>query len=295
MKEKDFINTIKSVLNSKYIGDDCAHLKDIGIVVSQDNLVENIHFSMDYTDAYKLGYKSAMVNISDIAASGAKPVYLSVGLSLPPNTDEKFIKEFYEGMQNADKSIDIIGGDITGSKNILVSVTAIGKCLNRKISSRKNAKPGDKIIVSGNHGSSAAGLRDLFRGHKNNLTNIHLMPEAQVEFSEKISTNIKRDYAMMDTSDGLMDALEQISQSSQVLMSIDFDKIPYDKSIEKYEDFKDLILYGGEDYQLVACVPEDFRINGYYEIGRVEKGLGIKIDNRTIKNFDNKLFNHFKE
>ena len=80
MKEKDFINTIKTVLNSKYIGDDCAYLEDLGIVVTQDSLVEDVHFKRCYITPYQLGWKSAMVNISDICASVAKPVYLTVSL-----------------------------------------------------------------------------------------------------------------------------------------------------------------------------------------------------------------------
>lgn len=295
MKEKEFINTIKNTLRSEYIGDDCAYLKDLGIVVSQDNLVEDIHFSMKFTDAYKLGYKSAMVNISDIAASGAEPAYLTVGLSLPSKTDNKFIEDFYNGMKEACGNVKIAGGDITGSDKIFISVSIIGKTKNRKIASRSNAKPGYKIIVSGLHGSSNAGLRELFNGNKNKFTEVHLMPKAQTEFSKNISSEIQADYAMMDTSDGLMDALTQIADCSNVLMSVNFNKIPYDKDIEKFEDFKDLILYGGEDYQLLACVPPDFEIKNAYEIGEVKEGKGVEIDGTLVLNPNDKIYNHFKE
>ena len=153
MNEKELINIIKSTLNSKYIGDDCAYLEDLGIVITQDSLVEDVHFKMDFITPYQLGYKSVMVNISDVCASGAEPKYLTISLSLPNSVDENFVKEFYEGAKNASDNVHIVGGDITGSDKIYISVTAIGSTRGRKISSRKNAKIGHKIIVSGEHGS----------------------------------------------------------------------------------------------------------------------------------------------
>ena len=147
MKEQEFLNIIKNTLKSDYIGDDCAYLKDLGIVITQDNLVEDVHFSLNYTNAYKLGYKSAMVNISDIAASGAEPKYLTIGLSLPKTIDNQFIENFYQGIKDASQNVEIVGGDITGSDKIMISVAAIGTTKNRKISSRSNAQVGYKIIV----------------------------------------------------------------------------------------------------------------------------------------------------
>ena len=295
MKEKEFIKIISNTLKSEYIGDDCAYLKDLGIVISQDNLVEDVHFSMKFTDAYKLGYKSAMVNISDIAASGAEPKYLTIGLSLPHNIGNEFVENFYKGLKAAPDQITIVGGDLTGSDKIFISITAIGLVKDRKISSRKNAKLGYKVIVSGQHGASAAGLKDLFEGKQNKFTDVHLMPEAQVNFSSSISQNINTDYAMMDTSDGLMDALLQIAEASNVMLDVDFEKIPYDKDLEKYPNYKDLILYGGEDYQLVAWVPKDFEEKNSYEIGKVIEGHGVQINGEKILNAETKLYNHFKE
>lgn len=295
MKEKDFIQTIKTILNSEYIGDDCACLKDLGIVVTQDSLVEDIHFRRDFATPYQIGYKSAMVNISDVCASGAEPKYLTVALSLPENITKEFVEEFYKGMKDACGNIKIVGGDITGSDKIFISITAIGKTAGRRISSRKNAKPGQKIVVSGSHGSSAAGLQELLSGKRGGeFIKKHLMPEAQLEFSKKISSNIQEDYAMMDTSDGLMDALSQIAEASGVLLDIDFNKIPYDKEIEKFENYKDLILFGGEDYQLVAALtdPQDFTV-----IGEVKEGRGVKIGQKiyTKDEVEKHLFNHFEE
>lgn len=301
MKEKEFINIIKETLNSEYIGDDCAYLKDLGITMTQDSLVEGVHFRMDFTTPYKLGYKAVMTNISDVVASGAEPKYLTISLSMPSNTDNKFVKEFYEGCKKAcGEQIKIVGGDITGSDKIYISICAIGATNTRNISSRKNAQIGQKVIVSGTHGESYAGLKLLLEGKKSPQKFIekHLLPEAKIEFGKNISTTVTGKYAMMDTSDGLMDALTAIATSSNVLLEIDFDKIPYDKDLKQFNNYKDFVLFGGEDYQIIATVPKDYPFG--IEIGEVKEGLGIdlKVDNKKIhytqKDVEAKVFNHFK-
>lgn len=302
MKEKEFITIIKNTLNSPYIGDDCAYLKDLGIVVTQDSLVEDIHFSTKFISAFDLGFKAVMVNVSDVAASGAEPKYLTVSLSLPSNVKEDFVEEFYNGCKKAcGNDVQIVGGDITGSEKIYISICAIGKTLGRNISSRKNAKIGQKVIVSGIHGSSSAGLKLLLEGKNSpeKFIKSHINPVAQVEFGKKISTTVKEPYAMMDTSDGLMDGLSTIANESGVLLDIDFDKIPHEKDIEQFENWQDLVLFGGEDYQILATVPQNFQ--GGFEIGVVKEGLGVnlklrdKITHYLKQDVEEKVFNHFKD
>lgn len=302
MKEKEFITIIKNTLNSPYIGDDCAYLRDLGIVVTQDSLVEDIHFSTKFISAFDLGFKAVMVNVSDVVASGAEPKYLTVSLSLPSNVKEDFVEEFYNGCKKAcGNDVQIVGGDITGSEKIYISISAIGKTLERNISSRKNAKIGQKVIVSGIHGSSSAGLKLLLEGKNSpeKFIKSHINPVAQVEFGKNISTTVKEPYAMMDTSDGLMDGLSTIANESGVLLDIDFDKIPYDKDIEQFENWQDLVLFGGEDYQILATVPQNFQ--GGFEIGVVKEGLGVnlklrdKITHYSKQDVEEKVFNHFKD
>lgn len=302
MKEKEFITIIKNTLNSPYIGDDCAYLKDLGIVVTQDSLVEDIHFSTKFISAFDLGFKAVMVNVSDVVASGAEPKYLTVSLSLPSNVKEDFVEEFYNGCKKAcGNDVQIVGGDITGSEKIYISISAIGKTLGRNISSRKNAKIGQKVIVSGIHGSSSVGLKLLLEGKNSpeKFIKSHINPVAQVEFGKNISTTVKEPYAMMDTSDGLMDGLSTIANESGVLLDIDFDKIPYDKDIEQFENWQDLVLFGGEDYQILATVPQNFQ--GGFEIGVVKEGLGVnlklrdKITHYSKQDVEEKVFNHFKD
>lgn len=312
MRELDFIEIIKNTLSKKsHIGDDCAYLSDLGIVITQDSLVEDVHFSRKYSTPYKLGYKAIIVNLSDIFASGAVPKYITISLSLPKDIDNEFVSEFYKACNDLSKEFDfeVVGGDITGSDKIFISVCAIGLASGRKISSRSHAKVGDYVITTGNHGSSAAGLVLLLKNIKTDLINVHLLPTIQKEFSTEIATKMDRDYAMMDTSDGLIDALFKIAQSSEVLISVDFDKIPYDKEIETVAnqvnvDFKDWVFYGGEDYQLVACVDEEnlkkLDKNTYTIIGQVKnqvEGHFVEvISGDTIQQIANldKTFNHFK-
>lgn len=315
MKELLFLDTIKSIIGDKYIGNDCAYLNDLGIVVSQDSLVEDIHFKMAYTSPYHLGYKSMMVNISDISASGAIPRYITVSLSLPSNITNDFVKEFYLGAKDALSiygNIEIVGGDITGSDKIFVSVMAIGIVGKLKLSSRSCALSNRLVVATGVHGSSSAGLELLLnnKSEPKSLTDAHLMPMAQLELAQQISSNIKEDYAMMDTSDGLVDALFKIASASNKVLSVDFDKINYDEKIKEIfpENYEDKILYGGEDYQLVATVPENIlsSLNGWHVIGKVcetecfklrgmNKPCVILNTKNGVKIIDNleKSYNHF--
>lgn len=312
MKELDFLEIIKKSLSQNaHIGDDCAYLKDLGIVITQDSLVENIHFSLSFSTPYELAYKAIIVNLSDILAAGATPKYLTISLSIPNHLDNDFVSEFYKACNDLSNEFDfeIIGGDITGSEKLFISICAIGLTTGRKISSRKNAQMGDYAITTGVHGSSAAGLYLL----KNNINNFpelikkHIAPTLAKDFSEEISTKIDRNYAMMDTSDGLLDALFKIAQASDVLISVVFDKIPYDKEIEKVAeqsnlDYKDWIFYGGEDYQLIACIDEENlkKINAPYTIiGQVKEKteshfVEIVTENQIEKIFDlERTYNHF--
>lgn len=282
MKEHDLIGIIKEQTKSTYLGDDCAYLKELGIVVTQDNFVENVHFKTEWASPFQIGYKATIVNISDILASGAKPKYLTIGLSLP-NPDEEFIKELYAGIKAGAFGAEVIGGDITRSQNILISITAIGTVEGRKISSRSHAKEGYVVITKGCFGKSSIGLEELSKGLKDtDSIKAHLEPVLDVNFSEEIASNIKEDYAMMDTSDGLADALFQIAKASSVTI------------VAKNLDG----MFGAEDYNLVAVVPESFlkQIKGYSVIGTVVSydGAYLEIGNKRYSNYDELgLYNHF--
>lgn len=285
MKEQTLINIIKNQTGDEYIGDDCAYLKDLGIVVTQDSLVEDVHFKLTWCTPYQLGYKAVTVNISDVLASGAEPKYITIALSLPASIDENFVEEFYKGAKSALRGAKIIGGDITGSDKVFISITAIGTTNGRQISSRKNAKIGDVVITKGEFGKSALGLKELKSSGKNlELIRAHLEPQLEENFAKEIAMQIDCEYAMMDTSDGLADALFQIAQSSNV--SID------SKIVEG--------IFGAEDYKLVATVPRKFlkRLTEYEIIGEVieRQDYILKIGEKKYYNYDELgLYNHFEK
>ena len=138
----------------------------------------------------------------------------------------QFINQFYKGAKQAALGAKIIGGDITGADKIFISITALGDTRSKNISSRKNAKPGYIVITKGLHGASAKGLKDL---QNNNIESVwiknHLEPKLEVEFSKNIAQNVCKQYAMMDSSDGLADALFKIAEASNVKIIADINKI----------------------------------------------------------------------
>jgi len=301
MKELDFINIIKTISCSKYIGDDCAYLKDLGIVVTQDNFVEDVHFKREWVTPFQLGYKATVVNISDILASGAKPAYITVGLSIPQNTDEAFIKEFYKGVnKGVNEGLNgakVIGGDITSSDKIFVSITAIGLTKNINISSRSFAKPDYVVITNGNFGTSSYGLKCLSKKAPFNEIAVkqHLEPKLDISFSKELAEQKGFKYAMMDTSDGLFDTLYKIADLSGVTIKTSLNDIPH---FDFVKDKKD-ILFGGEDYNLVAAVPQKAlkKLSNYNIIGTVtERKNNVKliIDDNEYSEYDEiNIYNHF--
>ena len=217
-KEFNFLNIISNALsNSSYLGDDCAYLDEYNIAISKDCLIEDVHFSLNYMTPYEIAKKALLVNISDILASGALPKYALVGLC--GNLNEKFVKDFYNGINEISNkyNIKIIGGDLTKAPKISISITIFGDYKNRNISSRKNAKENYTVAVAGEFGTSAQGLEDLINGIQDNyFINNHKAPKLYPEVSSEIAIKAKKPYAMMDSSDGLIDCLSQIATKSGV-------------------------------------------------------------------------------
>lgn len=317
MNELDLLEIIGAKLSHpEFLGDDCAFLDDLDIFVTHDTLVENVHFSMYTITPYLLGRKSVSVNLSDLAASLSVPKYITVSLSLPSNISDTFVSEFYEGVNSIcnEYKVKVIGGDLTSSQKIVVSVSAIGKKTSLFLSSRKYAKKGDFIVVTGFHGLSGAGFYalDSFLYAENALTDAHLNPTPKVVEGEILAKLIDSNIAVMDTSDGLVDSLYKISAASKHSIEIDINKVPTQPELIAFSDrnkldYKSFIKWGGEDYQLLACIPESVFIkldkNVFTEIGRVlNKSTSpcvlIKDLDKTEKITKDVLiknsFNHFK-
>lgn len=289
IKELEFLKIINNSLSSsKYLGDDCAYLKEYNLTVSADAFIEDVHFSRKYMTPYEIASKAMLVNISDILASGAVPKYALITLSGDLKSD--FVKEFYRGINDISLkyNVEIIGGDLTKSEKICISITIFGDSKARNISSRSFAKEGYIFAVSGEFGSSAKGLHELKKGLKESyFIDFHKFPPLSPETSNNIALNTIYPYAMIDSSDGLVDCMYKIASSSNVKIEVNYDLIP------KKTDNKDFVLYGGEDYALVGAFHiDDFKkIKGMEKIGICSKGKGIFIDNREV---EYRGYNHFE-
>ena len=285
--EQKYLDTITKIYKDNLIGDDCAEIKITNPVISQDTLVEGIHFDFKYMNPSEVASKALLANISDILASGAEPKYFSVSLS--GKLDSKFIKNFYKGLYETGKKykLKLTGGDLTGADKVVISITIFGNSKDRKLSSRKNAKPGYIVACAGFFGTSAKGLYELQKGIKSSdFIEIHKCPNLYPKISKEISTKAKHPYAMIDSSDGLCDCLYKISQASNVKIDVNYNEIP------KKTDNKDFVLFGGEDYCLVVCLHnDDFKkIKGLTKIGNVYEGTGVFVDGKKLLY---KSFNHF--
>ncbi len=256
--EFDFIGDIREMFaklpNRKFegIGDDCAVLPigDEALLFTSDMLNEGVHFLTDRSTAYQVGYKSLMVNISDVAAMGATPVATLLSLALPEERFGEWSKQFMEGYYDASKKygVKLVGGDTTKSESgVCVSVTAIGRAPKANIKRRSKAKTGDVVMVTGALGASAAGLRDVLDGKlRTRNAKIHLMPEAQVLEGEWLG---KQDavHAMCDISDGVASDLQHILDESK--RSAVISSLPVAKGATWNDAFG-----GGEDYKLLITV-----------------------------------------
>lgn len=316
MKELKFLDIIKNKLdNSEYLGDDCAFLKDLDIFVTQDTLVENVHFSLNTITPYLLGRKALSVNLSDLAAALAKPEYITVSLSVPKMTKEFFVEELYRGINDVCREYNtkVIGGDITGSDSVVISICAIGKKISKYITSRSYAKKDDYIVVTGNLGASASGFHALshFLYAEDKLINAHLNPTPRIKEAAIVSDIINTNIAAMDCSDGLIDALYKTAFNSRHSVSIDINRVPVSDEVKNYckrnsLDYTQFVKWGGEDYELLLFVDEDtyMKLDGnmFTSIGRVlnkDSNPSVIVTNGntdeiiTRKVFENNSFNHF--
>jgi thiamine-monophosphate kinase len=307
MKEKQIINLIKKSISpeaASLIGDDCAFLDKEGLLVSTDALVEGVHFRADI-DPYFLGWKTVAVNISDIAAMGGIPQYFVLAASLPQSSSDQWIEKFLQGVNECCEQYEtlLIGGDLTGSDKIYLCGTVMGSLLDGKLAKRSFAKAGHKIIATGSFGDSAAGLKLIEMneaGKYLKLLEAHVKPIPKVKEGLKLVELSRSPVSMMDSSDGLLDCLQQISQQSKVRLKVDFAKIPVSSNLLSVStvyklDLQKLVLLGGEDYQLVATTDSDFDEQVWTCIGEVVNGEGVEIYNegKLIDLNSFKIFDHF--
>jgi thiamine-monophosphate kinase len=263
------------------VGDDAAVIDHFGkqTVISTDLLLEGVHFDLMYTPLRHLGYKSVIVNISDIYAMNAIPTQIVLGLGFSNRFSLEALEEFYEGVYAACTryGVDLVGGDTTSSqKGLIISVTAIGEVAPDKYVRRNTAKKGDLLCVSGDLGAAYVGLLFLERekkifqespGVQPDLENESyvigrlLKPEARKDIIQFFADSDIVPTAMMDISDGLSSEILHITKDSGLGCVLYEEKLPVSEDMKmaayKFEiDPTACALSGGEDYELLFTIDQ---------------------------------------
>ena len=229
---------------------DTAQLAD-GLVVTQDALVEGVHFRLDWTTYRELGYKAAAVNLSDLAAAGAEPEALLVTLGAPGETELKDVLELYEGLNEA--GVPVVGGDTTRADLLYLSVTALGR--SGRVPGRDGARPGDLLVVTGPLGAAGA----AFRAHS------YARPPSRLAEGRRLAAVA---HALIDVSDGLAVDAGHIAERSGCRLVVELERVPLAEGAELAD------LGFGEDYELLAATPDPLE---FTVIGRCEHGSGLEI------------------
>ena len=318
--EKELIKRLGQFMPANQTSDDCAFItnKNNNLLINNDALVENVHFSDKTISPIDLGWKAVAANISDLLSSGSKKtIGITIGLIIPAKTEWIWIKELYKGINQALDHYGgvIIGGDCSLGKEKVISITALG--IQGDLKLRRNAcKPGDLILTTGIHGLSKLGF--LIRS-KNKFNNDVCLTEKLINKSIKQfcrptpkpdlikqllktrSNNRIMRIGCTDSSDGLFQALEDLTTASNCKAIIDYEKLPKHKDWPKGEEWEKYYFFGGEDYEFIFSLPKKWaknHINKYKrikEIGYFTEGIASVEFTNSKKNklLSSKPFSHF--
>lgn len=300
--------SLKNKSSFKGIGDDAAVIENGEnlTVVSTDMLIEGIHFDLMYMPLKHLGYKSVVVNLSDIYAMNAQPKQITFSIGISNRFSVEALEELYDGINTACKyyGVDLVGGDTSSSnKGLIISVTAIGQGEKEKLTYRNSAKVGDLICITGNVGAAYLGLQILEREkqvylsnpgvqpdleNQNYLIGRQLKPEARNDMIEMFAKNKLVPTSMIDVSDGVASEVFHICHQSGVGAIVEESGVPIRPEAElmalKFKmDPITCALSGGEDYELIFTIdPKDVEkvkfLPDIYIMGEiVEKDQGVKL------------------
>ena len=281
------------------VGDDGAIIQtvaDRSLVVTTDVLVDDIHFSDRTTAPFDVGWRATAANLSDLAAMGATPLGIVVGLSLPDIKPVSWVEEVYRGMTACLElyRTPLVGGDVCRSSVVTLAITAFGTVIPQRAIRRNLAQPGDAVMVTGLHGLSRGGLELLLTSNgaaldpaeRAKLIEAHQRPKPRLDVLPYLSKISPMAIAGMDSSDGLADAIEQICQASKVGAIIDRSQIAVFSGLPKMTDLTTVwnwIFYGGEDFELVLCLNPKFAEELVRELGKDAAVIGKITANRKIE------------
>lgn len=281
------------------MGDDGA-LVDVALghrlVVTTDVLVDEVHFSDRTTPPHSVGWRATAANLSDLAAMGAMPLGITIGLGLPPQTAWPWVEELYSGISDCLKQYGgaIVGGDLCRANQRTVSITALGQVLPEQTIYRATARPGMAIVVTGCHGLSRAGLALLTQEIAGDVdapwVKAHQYPVPRFDAIAHLQTIYKSidsawAIAGMDSSDGLANALLQISRSSKVGIDILQDRLSMSEDLAAFvgaEKALEWTLYGGEDFELVLCLPPEIA-DRFVAMGAGASVIGTTTENDRVR------------
>lgn len=276
------------------IGDDGAVLRtpDGRVVASTDLLVEGWHFRRDWSSATEIGGKAAAQNLADIAAMGAVPTALLIGLATPGDLLVAWAEDVAAGLaaECARVGASVAGGDISAGPVVMLAVTALGDLGGLPPVTRSGARPGDVLALAGLVGHSAAGLALLRAGldQPASLLAAHRWPHpdyaAGPEAARLGATS------MIDVSDGLVQDVGHLAEQSRVRIDLESGLLPHDDALRAAAaavgrpDSLDWILTGGEDHALAATFPPGAALPGRWAVvGRVSEGQGVWVDSRRVE------------
>jgi len=274
-------------------GDDAAVLTaaDGRVVACTDVLVEGVHFRLDWSTPHQVGRKAVAANLVDVAAMGAVPTGLLVGLACPEHTLVSTVDGLVAGMwEEADRvGTGVVGGDVVGAADLVVSVTALGDLQGRAPVTRSGARPGNVLGVCGRLGWAAAGLAVLGRGFRSPsaVVGAHRVPEPPYHAGPQAA--LAGATAMIDVSDGLLSDAGHLALSSGVGIDIDSGALTVPRRLVEVAsalgaDPRHWVLTGGEDHALLASFPAGVALPaGWTAVGVVREGRGVTVDGGTYE------------
>lgn len=287
------------------VGDDAAVMAlppGHQLVVTTDMLVDGVHFSHQTTAPEDVGWRAMAANLSDLAAMGSDPQGITIALSLPPQTPVAWVEGVYRGMADCLDTWggQLIGGDLCRSDTISIAITALGSVELGKAFYRHTAQPGQVLLATGYHGLSRAGLELLLSPEKGarlsqplrqRWIQAHQRPQPRLDVVAHLR-NLLRAFAQpitiaaMDSSDGLANAVLHLCQASGVGVVLDGHQLPIDPALVAWvglDTARDWCLYGGEDFELLLCLPESMAQVLQGHLGPEGKLLGYLTADPAVK------------